>query len=47
MILGNCVHCSSKSFVQKELNVNTKTEIQKRLLSNIDDGGDINEKKIV
>ena len=43
MISGNCVHCSSKSFMQKELNIKR----QNSLLSNINDNGDNNNKKNV
>ena len=43
IISGNCVHCSSIPFMQKELNVKR----QSSLLSNINDNGDNNEKKNV
>ena len=43
MISGNCVHCSSKPFMQKELTIKR----QNSLLSNINDNGDNNNKKNV
>ena len=44
MISGSCVHRSSKPFMSKELNI--KRQIQKSLLSNVNDNGDKNEKKL-
>ena len=43
MISESCVHRSSKPFMSKELNI--KRQIQKSLLSNVNDNGDKNEKK--
>ena len=43
MISGSCVHCSSKPFMSKELNI--KRQIKKSLLSNVNDNDDKNEKK--
>ena len=43
MISGSCVNCSSKPIMSKELNI--KRQIQKSLLSNVNDNGDKNEKK--
>ena len=44
MISESCVHPSSKPFMSKELNI--KRQIQKSLLSNVNDNGDKNEKKL-
>ena len=44
MISESCVHPSSKPFMSKELNI--KRQIQKSLLSNVNDNGDKNKKKM-